>query len=119
MLLNKVGGNEDDRPNDGEIFLGNFVCARLFLLLIVFSLTIHPMTIKSHKKHSEGLLKQILDMQSVILLFLCVHYTIDDKKPLINRSLRYLFLRILQVFNDAGDILLHYFVRFLQIWSQM
>ena len=55
LVLNKVGGNEDERPNDGGIFLINFVHASLLLLLIVFLLTIHLMTIKSHKKHSKVL----------------------------------------------------------------
>ena len=85
-----VGDNEDERPNDSEIFLVNFVCASLLLLLIVFSLTINPTTIKSHKKHNKGLSEaNLIGIQSIILLFLYACYTIDNKKPSINGSLRY------------------------------
>ena len=38
----------------------------------------------------KAFLKQILDMGSVILLLLYAHYTIDNKKPLINGTLRYI-----------------------------
>ena len=68
----------------------NFARASLLLLSIVFSLTINLTTIKSHKKHNKGLLKQILGMQSVILSFSYAYYTIDNKKPSINGSLRYI-----------------------------
>ena len=37
----------------------------------------------------KAFLKQILDMGSVILSLLYAHYTIDNKKPSINGTLRY------------------------------
>ena len=38
----------------------------------------------------KAFLKQILDMGSLILSLLYAHYTIDNKKPSINGTLRYI-----------------------------
>ena len=62
--------------------------ASLLLLSIVVSLTINPTTIKSHESTIKAFFKQILGMQSVILSFLYAYYTINNKKPSINGSLR-------------------------------
>ena len=37
-------------------------------------------------------MKQSLDMQSIILLFLCTYYIVDYKKQSIKRNLRYVII---------------------------